>query len=56
MSTLTDFGQVYGLGAGRKREGRPMVWETREVREKTTHSRFASHFDIVLPHLPPIQE
>src|SRR6266567_3093516 len=47
---LMDFGQAYGLGAGRKREGRPMVWETREVREEANHSQFASlHLVPLLP-------
>jgi len=31
-----------GLGVGRKQEGRPMVWETREVCGEMNHSRFAS--------------
>ena len=33
---------MYGLGSGRKHEGRPMVWETCEVREEVSHSQFAS--------------
>src|SRR6266568_2895629 len=37
-----DFGRVYELGAHRKQEGRPTVWETREVCEETNHCRFAS--------------
>jgi len=32
-SMSMDFGRACGLGAGRKHEGRPMVWETHEVRE-----------------------
>jgi len=38
---------MYGLGAGMKQEGRPMVWETHEVREEMNYSRFVS-----LPLLP----
>ena len=38
MLMLMDFGQVYGLGEGRKREGRPMVWDIHKVREETNHS------------------
>jgi hypothetical protein len=37
-----DSGKAYNLGAGRKYEGRPMVWETREVREETNHNWFDS--------------
>jgi hypothetical protein len=37
-----DFGRARGLGAGRKYEGRPIVWEAREVREEASHGRFAS--------------
>ena len=37
-----SWGWVCGLGTSRKYEGRPMVWETCEVREKTNQSCFAS--------------
>jgi hypothetical protein len=37
-----DFEWAYRLGAVSKQEGRPMVWETREVCEEMNHSRFVS--------------
>jgi hypothetical protein len=37
MSMSMDFGQVYGLRAGRNQKGRPMVWETHKVCNKTNH-------------------
>jgi hypothetical protein len=45
---LMDFGRTCGLRAGRKDKGRPMVWETREVRKEVSHSWFAS------PYLPSL--
>ena len=45
-----DFGMVYELGAGRKYEGRPMVWETRKVCKEVSHNQFtSSHLPSVLP-------
>jgi hypothetical protein len=47
MSTV--FGWEYELEAGMKRQGRPMVWETRKVRGETNQSRFAAFFTF-FPH------
>jgi len=38
------FERACGLEAGSKHKGRPMVWETCEVRKETNHSRFASFY------------
>jgi len=43
-----DFRRVY-VGAGRKCEGRPVVWETREVCEEARHNCLVS---VHLPSLP----
>jgi len=37
-------------GAGRKHKGRPMVWETRKVRDEASHNWFATpYLPFVLP-------
>ena len=41
-SMSMDLWRTCGLRAGRKHKGRPMVWETREVRKEVSHCWFAS--------------